>query len=432
MAEFGMAARPNTGNPTPAYARLHEKTLAQHRIRALPAVNGTSVQTGREPLTLSVYTSLAPVEALWTAFQEHAYSTFYQSFLWCRAWCETVGKSKDIEIRIVTATDQYAGIAFILPLQIRRRSGVRVLEWLGAPHTTYGQSLLAPFFIPRSCEWFSNNWAQIVTLAGPVDAVHLVNMPDTFEENLHPLQQLFNMRGPNRCYRMALGPDYDTLLAQKRSKETRRYYRKKERGLAARGNLSFSSPASKAETHATLRTMFEQQEKRLGERGVHGIFNALERNFIHRMVDIQDEAHPVLVPYFLSFQGGVLAVLLGGIHGNTFWAMISSLAETDLRKYSPGDLALRRTIEASCNRGLHSFDFAAGDTEYKLHWADDVTPLYVLLAATNLRGLPWACLMAAGTAVKRLIKQSPAIRNAAMSLRKALLGAPVRRGPPQD
>lgn len=383
-------------------------------------------------LKLTVHAELAPLEALWLTFQESAHASFYQTFLWCRAWCETVGKTKSTEIRIVMAKDQNGEIVFILPLQIRRRVGLRVLEWLGTPHTTYGHGLFAPNFLPHARNWFAHNWGEIVKLAGPADVVLLVNMPAVLGCHPHPLQQLFNMRGPNRYYRMALTPDYEALLARKRSKTTRRYYRKKERALAALGNLTFELPANKEETHATLRTMFQQQEKRLGERGVHGIFGDVEREFVHRLAELQEETNSFLLPYVLKVQGQVLAVLLGGFYANTYWAMISSLADTDLRKFSPGELALRRTIEASCIKGLTSFDFAPGDTTYKMHWADEVAPLHVSLTAVNLRGVPWACLMGAAIFAKRHIKQSPFMRKAAMSLRQALLGRRLMPPPAQD
>ncbi len=432
MVEPGMARHPNTGNPAPTYARLREKTLALPRFKA-PGKFTMAAQDIRGPqLALAVYTALSPLETVWTAFQQQAHSTFYQTFLWCRAWCETVGKARNIEIRIVTGTDQQGEIAFILPLQIRRRSGIRVLEWLGTPHTTYGHGLFAPAFLDHARDWFSRHWNGIVNIAGPVDAVFLADMPEALDAKPHPLQLLFNLREPNRFYRMALETDYEALLARKRSKETRRYYRKKERGFAALGKLSFELPATREETHKTLRTMFEQQEKRLGERGIRGVFGPVEREFIHRLAELQDEANPVFLPYMLKFEGHVVAVLLGGVHANAFWAMISSLAETALRKYSPGDLALRRTIEASCKQGLAQFDFAAGDTQYKLHWAETVMPLHMMLSAITLRALPWVCLTGGATIAKRLIKQSPVVRNAAMSVRKILLGTRFRRGPPQD
>lgn len=430
MAEFGMAARPDTEKPVSTYAPLREKTLAPHRLSALPSVQGR--EAVNQHLVLAVHASLAPVEAEWTAFQQHAHTTFYQTFLWCRAWYETVGKAEGIEIRIVTATNQRGDTVFILPLQIRRRWGARILEWLGTPHTTYGHGLFSPAHLPLARDWLSRNWAGVAKLAGPIDAIFMANMPETLSGKPHPFQQLFTMRGANRCYRTALESNYEAFLTKKRSKETRRYYRKKERAFTAQGNLTFGVPETREEMHATLTTMFEQQEKRLGECGIHGVFGPVEREFIHRLADIQDETNPVFLPYRLQFNGKTLAVLLGGVQGNTFWAMISSLAETELRKYSPGDLALRRTIEASCKQGLARFDFAAGDTAYKLHWADEVVQFHELLTAVSLRGLPWVCFQGAATIAKRRIKQSPAIRNGAMALRKALLGTHLRHVPPQD
>ena len=424
IADFAMAARPKPEKPA-EYALFDEKTLARPRLRA-----AVSEEAARQ-LTLAVHAELTPIEALWKAFEQRAHATFYQSFLWCRAWSETVGKAEDIKIRVVTALDRHGKTIFILPLQIRRRLGVRVLEWLGTPHTTYGHGLFSPVFLGNARDWFSRHWLQIAKLAGPVDAIFLTNMPEALDSQPHPLRQLFNVRGPNHCYRMELMTDYGALLVQKRSKETRRYYRKKERALSALGSLSFELPATREATHEALRTMFEQQEKRLGERGIHGVFGPVEREFIHRLADLQDQDNPVLLPYMLKFDGQVLAVLLGGTCGNAFWAMISSLAETDLRKYSPGDLALRRTIEASCKQGLTHFDFAAGDTPYKLPWADAVTPLHIALFALNARALPWVLLTGVAIAARRLIKQSPAARNAAMNLRKFLLGRRLRRDPPQ-
>lgn len=423
IADFAMAARPKPEKPA-EYARFHEKILALPRVAA--AADGVAARQ----LTITVFSSLALLEPLWTAFEQHAHSTFYQSFLWCRAWGETVGKANGIKIRIVTATDRHGKTIFILPLQIRRHFGIRVLEWLGTPHTTYGHGLFAPEFLDEAGGWLSRYWPEIVKLTGPADAVFLTNMPEILDEKPHPLRQLFNLRGSNRCYRMALNANYDSLLSRKRSKETRRYYRKKERALITLGQLSFDPPATKMETHETLRIMFEQQEKRLGEHGIHGVFGAIERDFIYRLADLQDQANPVFLPYALKFNDKILAVMLGGVHANAFWAMISSLAETQLRKYSPGDLALRRSIEASCKRGLAHFDFAAGDTPYKMHWADTVTPLHMLLSALNARALPWVWLTCAAIIARRLIKQSPGLRNTAMKLRKILLGTRLRRGPP--
>ena len=168
--------------------------------------------------------------------------------------------------------------------------------------------------------------------------------------------------------------------------------------------------------------MFSQQQARLAEHGVHGVFGPAERRFIHRLAERQDETRPLLLPYSLTCNDEVLSVMLGGSFGGTYWALISSLAATPLRKHSPGDLALRQTIAATCRRGLTRFDFAAGDTSYKLHWADEVLPLHTVLGAVSLRGFAWAILSAAGTLAERIVKSSPMLRAAALTLRRWLAG----------
>jgi CelD/BcsL family acetyltransferase involved in cellulose biosynthesis len=90
------------------------------------------------------------------------------------------------------------------------------------------------------------------------------------------------------------------------------------------------------------------------------------------------------------------------------------------RKYSPGDIALRKTIGACCADGLSVLDFSAGDSPYKRAWADDIIGLKNLLAATNVLGLCWISVFAAGVTLKRLIKTHPAAFRLVQTLRRLL------------
>ncbi len=395
-------------------------TYAHHASKAVVLARPEA-----EQLSLSLERSIEPLEQQWRALERQCHSTLYQSWIWCKAWLDTVAKSNPVDVRIVVIKSASGEAAGILPLQIRRQFGIRVLEWLGAPHITYGHGLFC-FGQSLTPEWLKANWPRIVTLAGPADATFLAEMPAALRGQAHPLKPLFNFTCPNRSYRMALAPNYESLLKSKRSAETMRQYRKRDRAFAGQGRLEFGLPQTRAEVHATLATMFYQQEARLAEHGVHGVFGHAERQFIHRLAELQDSANPILVPFALKFQGEIQAVMLGGLFDNTYWALISSLAGNNLRKYSPGDLALRRTIEACCAQGLSSFDFATGDSEYKSHWADESVELHGILAAANLRGLAWAIAVWASLGVKRAAKQWPVSRRAFNAVRKAFLGKSFR------
>lgn len=373
-------------------------------------------------LSLTVSRSLSEVAADWSAFEKRATGTLFQTFLWCQAWIETAGVEVGARPAIVIARDSGGVIQFILPLQIRRRFGIRALEWLGAPHSSYGFGLFLPAFLPMARQWFDDNWQQIVTLAGPVDAITMCEMPVSLQGIGNPMAGLFNFKGANRSYVLNLTPDFEKLHVAKRPSEDRRAARKKEQHLQAMGGLEFGLPRGRAEMHDILDVMFEQQKLRLAEQGVHGVFGPAERWFFHRIAERQDEKNPVLAPYYIKSGGKVLAVLMGGLHGGTFWALISSLAPGDLRKYSPGDLALRRTIADCCAKGLERLDFSAGDSRYKLNWSDEVVQLHATVGARTLRGLPFAAVFAIRQGVKSAIKGSPVLMSAAIAVRRALFG----------
>ena len=373
-------------------------------------------------LDITVYRDLEAIGPLWTAFQAKAHGTLYQSAIWCRAWFETAGANQNITPLIIVATGQRQQVQFMLPLQVRRQWGVRVLEWLGSPHNNYGCGLYHPDFLGLARRWFDDNWPELMATAGPYDAIALSDMPDRLNGIGNPMAGIFNLRGANRSYAMRLSADFAAMYKEQRSAGDRRSARKKENGLAQAGAITFGLPDGKDALHGVLDTMFEQQENRLAERGVHDVFGPAERAFIHRIADLQDERDPVLAPYELKCGGETLAVMLGGIFGGTYWALISSLAATDLRRYSPGDIALRRTIEACCQRGLNSFDFSAGTSRYKKSWAGEVIQLHCHLGARNLRGLALTSAIAIKQVLKRRIKETPLVLALANSMRRGLRG----------
>ena len=359
----------------------------------------------------------------WRNFESRAIGTLYQTYIWCKAWLETVGQTRDVEACIVVLRDGHEQIHAILPLQRRRAWSITVLEWLGSPHASYGCGLYSPAFFPLAHGWMDANWPLVIQAAGHCDIVHLRDMPLALEGDSNPLAGLFNLRAPNRSYAMRLSPGFEAMCRAKRSSDDRRSARKKEAGLAKIGLLEFSLPGSKAELHNLLDTMFAQQERRLAERGVHGVFGPDEQRFIHRIAELQDEANPVLAPYNLKCNGKPLAIMLGGIHGGTYWALVSSLASGASRKYSPGDLALRKTIEACCLRGLNNLDFSAGSNRYKESWADDTIQLFNHISARSLAGFAVTTVIAARLALKRIVKETPALMALANTIRRGLRGS---------
>jgi len=426
IAALGIGLRPVNGLTSRSYPQPLEKIVSGPVLVAKPADTSMPAAPPRAisggAFTISVYDNVAAIAERWKAFEATAHGTLYQSSLWCRAWLETAGRARRVRPRIAVVSGPDGTIRMLFPLQVRRVFGATALEWLGSPHNNYGGGLFARNGLAEAGTWLADNWSLIVTRAGPCDTILLHDMPRRLLGLDNPLACLFNLKAPNRSYAMRLGPDFEAIYHDKRSSDDRRAARKRESGLARAGAVAFGLPAGKAELHRHLDIMFAQQEARLAERGVHGVFGPSERDFVHRLAELQDEADPVLAPYTLSCNGDVLAVMLGGVFGGSYWAMISSLAASDLRRHSPGDLALRKTIEACCRRGLAGFDFSSGQSTYKERWADEVIELHAHVSARTWRGLPVAVAVAAAAAAKRAVKETPVLLEFANRLRRMLRG----------
>ena len=381
------------------------------QVTALAALFGNS-----KAITVAVNHTLSSIEHEWREFQTVAAGSFYQTFEWCSAWIETAGRAEGAKACVVTGWDSRGRLQFLLPFAVRTSNGARILEWIGSSQINYGYGLYDREFLPTAREWFGTQGWRIISEVGDIDAIRLKELPESLHGHPHPLVDWRTVRGANRSYTMALRENYEELYAEKRSSDTRRGNRKRDAKLEKIGDVQFGLPDSREQTHALLEQMFKHQESRLAENGIRGVFGPADREFVHRLGDMEG----VLLPYHLSVDGELAAMMLGGIYDNTFWALISSLNSGVARKYSPGDAALRRMIEACCKSGLKRLDFSSGDTSYKLHWADEAIPLHEAIHFVTLKGAFWAAGAVTVAFGKRMIKQSPTLWPVFTWLRAAL------------
>ncbi len=374
-------------------------------------------------LRLRVFTDMEAVKPIWVALESHGIATVYQSFVWCRAWMQRVGRKRGISPVIILAEDVFGTPKFVLPLQSRRKLGVDIIEAMSAPQGAYAFGLFNTEFAQQQAQaWFGTHFSELVAALPKHDVLHLADLPLRISDYQNPLLATPHFLAANQSHIMALQPNYQALLEQKRSSESRRSMRKRDAKLAAIGKLTFDLPLSLQERRTTIETMLIQQKARLAEAGVHGVFDELEQAFITDLVPTQTAEGPLLRPYRLMLDGKILAVMLGAYRHGTYWALISSLAAGEIRKHSPGDYALRAMIQALCQDGSRQLDFSAGDTAYKSHWADLAVPLFFIVRATTFKGLPLAAFILLREKLKGFAKRTPVLNTMLYDLRRILLG----------
>ena len=374
-------------------------------------------------LRLRVYHDLSHVEHIWRNFESVAVSTFYQSFDWCSLWHKHVGSIRGITPLIVIAETQCGDVQFILPLQTRQVFGMKLVEAYSAQQGAYAFGLFNNHFLEGLAQnWFGQHWPDIIAALPAHDVLRIADAPEAVAGHNNPLLAAGSLYAANITHVMRLDRDLETLMERKRSRETRRTIRKRDNKLESSGDVHFGWPDTDEQITDVLDVMFSDQEKRLAEYGVHHVFSVEERRFIHELAKVRTTSGRLMRPYTLRVDGKIQSVLLGANFNNTYWALIISLAEGPIRRFSPGDYVLRSAFRSLSKDGAKHVDFSAGEAQYKSYWSDLLVPLHFFVKASSFRGLALAGFILAKEKLKRLVKTNPALRISAFRLRRFVLG----------
>lgn len=373
-------------------------------------------------VVISLHKSLDTIEKDWLLLQETGLCTVYQSFEWCKAWHDTAGQARRTEPSVICGHQQDGTPVFILPFTVTKAAGVRLLRWFGAAEATYSMGIFDKQYLARHPDVVEQAWPDILQSLGNIDSISLDNQPEKLNGIDNPLRFLFTTRAANQSHRMALNSDYQALYESKRSSSSRRSARKRDKKLAALNNVTFGLPEAGSPAYDLINTMINHQQDRLGAKGIRSVYDETRRAFLQQLVKSKwQNGTNVVRPYHLTIDGEVCAVMLGGYFQSTYWALISSLTpDQRLHSISPGDYALRKTIQTCCEEGFVTFDFAAGDTEYKSHWSDETVALFETNKAVTAKGAAVAKLVSVATGAKRSIKQTPWLFSLAKAVREML------------
>jgi CelD/BcsL family acetyltransferase involved in cellulose biosynthesis len=374
-------------------------------------------------LHLRVYADIEDVRDVWLRLEQSGVSTIYQSFGWCSVWLKHYSTLKNIQPCIVVAENEYGVVEFILPLQRRTSKGLQFIEMLTAPQAGYGFGIFnRSFMTEKASSWFANHFESVIAALPQHDIFQLNDLPAALSGHNNPLLATTTFIAANQCHIMGLEPDYNALYERRRSLVSRKSIRKRDNKLEAIDGMIFDIPSTEQELTETIQTMFLQQEMRLAESGIHNVFDKTERQFYSELAIGNARLGPVLQPFRLRVNNEIIAILLGGYHQDTYFALISSMSEGELKRFSPGDYILRRIIQTLCGNGTKLLDFSAGDSPYKYHWSEQQIPLHFILRCNSAKGFPVALFLLAREKLKRVCKQTPGLNTALFSLRRILKG----------
>ena len=386
-------------------------------LRRFPAEN-RSVAVDCAVAEVAVFDDMAAAEGPWRALEgSGSLATPYQGYDFLNHWQAHLGTDANMAPAIVVAFNPAKSPLFLLPLGQRRVGGLRALEFLGGKHANFNMGL-----------WRRDVAASIGApelrtmmreLSSRADLLMLTAQPLTWGGVTNPLALLSHQRSANAGFSCALIPDFEALFRARTNSATRKKMKKKERGLAAMGEVRFERATDPRQVNRVLDAFFKQKSARMRLLGQPDVFaDPAVRRFIAAVAEPDGKRVAPAELYALSVDDMIVATMGGIVAGGRFCAMFNSIHGGRYAAESPGEQLIVHLVKNCCERGLDTFDLGVGQSRYKHLFCEDSEPLFdSYLPLTAAAHLP-AFALRAGASAKRVLKEHPAMWSAVRSLRR--------------
>ena len=395
-----------------------EAEIARRRIeRSGPILVNTSL----ERISLRITDDLASVEADWEKLQAIAPCTAPQTYDWAEAWARHVLGPEGNDPIIVVGHAPNGDLLFLWPFEMAEVASLSVLKWLSGDHANYNMGLFAPEAASGfTAEDISALLDAVARETGAVAAI-LTAQPFAWDGVPNPFAKLSHQGAPSSGYAIRLG-DFTKLYEGRFSKRSRSTLERKERKLAESGPIVYGWAETRDQRLALLDTFFAQKSRQLAAMGVKDIFDVHARAFYREVALLEGDNPSRLRLGYLRVGDSMLATFSGTLCHNRLGVALSSLAEDERQRQSPGALLLKHQIEEACAKGIAFYDIGVGAARHKDDWCDVVQPLFDAFIALKPQGLLLTLPLATMAWLKRAIKSSQHLWPLAQRVRKGMFG----------
>jgi CelD/BcsL family acetyltransferase involved in cellulose biosynthesis len=360
-------------------------------------------------------------ETVWRGFEQSSqFFTPYQRFDFLSAWQRQVGEREGLRPFIVIAYDKDRAPLLLLPLGVKRESGVRVARFLGGKHATFNMALWAKDFASTATQADLDALVSGIRAHAQADVLALTQQPRRWLEQPNPFALLPGQPSANDCPLLTMAPGGPP--ASRVSNSFRRRLKGKERKLQSLPGYGYRLATSDADIKRLLDWFFTIKPQRMAAQKLPNVFaDPGIEDFIRDacMTKLDGGGHAIDI-HALQCDEEVIAIFAGVADANRFSMMFNTYTLSGNSKYSPGLILMRDIIDHYAERGVTSLDLGIGSDDYKRLFCKDDEPIFDSFVPLSMRGRIAAAALSSLTHAKRLVKQSPALMQIAQRVRGVL------------
>lgn len=314
--------------------------------------------------------------------------TAFQHAIWFEAW---YGAFREASPLIAVVTDGANGRRVALvPLILRTRHGVRIVEFADLNVTDYNAPLLADGATLDATEARAMSQALVAALRrqpGGVDLIRLRKMPATFEGRFNPLTALGRAGSSSLNGNIiTTGDDFEVYRASIKRMQLPRSWRVFSRHPGA----AFRLIVSVEEALKIIDIADAQQQARMQRLGLDFVLNDQVHGMFYRDLVRRGLPAGYAVVSALSCEEGTVATVLGIKQSDSFVFLRISNGGEQWKNCSPSRLIIERTMAVLHEQGIRRFDLSIGNYSFKRRFGAAQLPLVDTSVALSWRGVPYA------------------------------------------
>jgi CelD/BcsL family acetyltransferase involved in cellulose biosynthesis len=314
--------------------------------------------------------------------------TAFQNPTWLEAWYGAFSESSPL---VAVVTDIITGRRVALvPLALRLRRGVRIVEFADLNVTDYNAPLLADGVTLDAAEarmMSQSLVAALRKLPGGIDLVRLRKMPSGFGARANPLANLGRLGSSSLNGNIvSTGDDFETYRASIKRMQLPRSWRVFSRHPGA----AFRMIDAVDEALEIIEVTDAQQRARMEKLGLDFVLNDQVHGKFYRDLIRLGLPKGYAVVSALTCDEGVVATVLGIKQGDSFVFLRISNGGNGWQNCSPSRLIIERTMAALHEQGIRHFDLSIGNYAFKRRFGAVPLRLTDASIALSWRGAPYA------------------------------------------
>lgn len=349
---------------------------------------------------IGVHTDYARLEPLWRALEEQGRCTVFQTYDWVSCWYETAKKAEGVRPLVVTVSDKSGGAAWLLPLCLHDKGGVRTITFADLHLSDYTAPVMGPN-APQDPATARALMNKVLKSLPPCDVVHFQKIIDKAGPAANPLAHLRGIR-PFHVGRHGIrlsGPWPDMSLQTMTSRMRAMLRRRKRLLEEEQGEIAFTH-------HDRPETLAPALEKLMAMRNDR--FEEINRanlpepwlDFYRALISRERPGFGARIAT-MTVGGEEVASCFGILRGDALHILLPAFQMGKWAPYSPGLLlfdALLARFSTEMPGGY--FDFTVGNESYKDRFGCDHHPLHEWMQPRSPKGLAVYCLWRAKEALR--------------------------------